>query len=169
MKGILEYGKQGWVVKWSDPEARPDAAHWEYIPLYPYEVCTTKQVDDQTIELRLGGDSVYISGEVVEFRMLNDFGEDYMIESVALLKKKVKRRESVVEWLQKAMQPHLSHEQRMQFEGLYQQAKQMEAQHMVEYHGWMLRNDIQENAELFFHFGDLDMVSLFFENNGVDV
>ena len=52
---------------------------------------------------------------------------------------------------------------------IYKQAKQMEKEQIINFHGWMLRNDTQENAELFFHYGDMDMVSLFFENNGEDV
>ncbi len=30
-----------------------------------------------------------------------------------------------IEWLQQSMEIHLSHEQKMQYEGLYQQAKEM--------------------------------------------
>lgn len=34
-------------------------------------------------------------------------------------------KETLVEWLQQSMEIHLSHEQKMQFEGLYQQANEM--------------------------------------------
>lgn len=34
-------------------------------------------------------------------------------------------KETSVEWLQKSMEIHLSHEQKMQFEGLYQQSNEM--------------------------------------------
>ena len=39
--------------------------------------------------------------------------------------------QSSIEWLQQSMEIHLSHEQKIQFEGLYQQAKEM---HEVEMH-----------------------------------
>jgi hypothetical protein len=35
-----------------------------------------------------------------------------------------------VEWLQQSMEIHLSHEQKMQFEGLYQEAKEMHKEEM---------------------------------------
>ena len=34
-------------------------------------------------------------------------------------------QQTAVEWLQQSMEIHLSHEQKMQYEGLFQQAKEM--------------------------------------------
>ena len=36
------------------------------------------------------------------------------------------KKQTSVDWLHKSMLSHLSHEQQMQFEGLFQQAKEME-------------------------------------------
>lgn len=41
-------------------------------------------------------------------------------------------KQTVVEQLQIWLNSHLSHEQQMQFEGLFQQAKQMEKQQIIE-------------------------------------
>jgi hypothetical protein len=40
-------------------------------------------------------------------------------------------QQTAVEWLQEVIINHLSHEQQMQVEGLFQQAKQMEADKIV--------------------------------------
>jgi len=39
---------------------------------------------------------------------------------------------TAVEWLQECLDLHLNHEQKMQYEGLFQQAKQMEKEQIVE-------------------------------------
>jgi hypothetical protein len=39
-------------------------------------------------------------------------------------------KQTAVEWLQECLSIHLSHQQQMQFEGLFQQAKAMEKEQM---------------------------------------
>ena len=39
---------------------------------------------------------------------------------------------TAVEWLQECLNLHLTHDQKMQFEGLFQQAKEMEKQQIIE-------------------------------------
>jgi hypothetical protein len=39
-------------------------------------------------------------------------------------------KQTAVEWLQECLSIHLSHQQQMQFEGLFQQAKAMEKEHI---------------------------------------
>jgi len=38
----------------------------------------------------------------------------------------MENKQTAVEWLQECLDLHLNHEQKMQYEGLFQQAKQME-------------------------------------------
>jgi hypothetical protein len=40
---------------------------------------------------------------------------------------------TAVEWLQNCLNIHLSFEQKMQFEGLFQQAKEMQDKQMIDY------------------------------------
>ena len=40
-------------------------------------------------------------------------------------------KQTVVEWLQESLSIHFSFEQKMQFEGLFQQAKEMEKEHIM--------------------------------------
>ena len=40
------------------------------------------------------------------------------------------KKQTAVEWLQECLNLHLTHEQKMQFEGLFQQAKEMEKQQL---------------------------------------
>ena len=42
------------------------------------------------------------------------------------------KKQTSVDWLHKSMLSHLSHEQQMQFEGLFQQAKEMEGEHTMD-------------------------------------
>ena len=52
-------------------------------------------------------------------------------------------QQTAVEWLQECLDLHLNHEQKMQYEGLFQQAKQMEKkQHK---HTWLYEGNI-DNA-----------------------
>jgi hypothetical protein len=48
------------------------------------------------------------------------------------------QEQTAVEWLQECLNLHLTHEQKMQFEGLFQQAKEMELQQLDDYYhgGW---------------------------------
>jgi hypothetical protein len=39
-------------------------------------------------------------------------------------------KQTAVEWLQECLSSHLSHQEQMQFEGLFQQAKAMEKEHI---------------------------------------
>lgn len=41
---------------------------------------------------------------------------------------------TAVEWLQEALSLHLSHEQKVQFEGLFQQSLEMEKEQIIEAH-----------------------------------
>ena len=41
-------------------------------------------------------------------------------------------KQTAVEWLQECLQLHLTHEQKMQYEGLFQQAKAMEKDQIIE-------------------------------------
>ena len=41
-------------------------------------------------------------------------------------------KQTAVEWLQECLNLHLTHEQKMQFEGLFQQAKEMEKQQIID-------------------------------------
>lgn len=43
-------------------------------------------------------------------------------------------KQTAVEWLQECLSSHLTHEQQMQFEGLYQQALSMEKEQIVKAH-----------------------------------
>jgi hypothetical protein len=43
-------------------------------------------------------------------------------------------KQTAVEWLQECLSSHLSHQEQMQFEGLFQQAKQMEKEQIVDAH-----------------------------------
>jgi hypothetical protein len=42
-------------------------------------------------------------------------------------------KQTAVEWLQECLSSHLSHQEQMQFEGLFQQAKAMEKEQMFSY------------------------------------
>ena len=42
-------------------------------------------------------------------------------------------KETAVEFLQESLSIHLSHQQQMQFEGLFQQAKEMEKEQMCDF------------------------------------
>jgi len=42
------------------------------------------------------------------------------------------KKQTAVEWLRECLNLHLTHEQKMQFEGLFQQAKEMEKQQIKE-------------------------------------
>jgi hypothetical protein len=41
-------------------------------------------------------------------------------------------KQTAVEWLQDCLNIHFSFEQKMQFEGLFQQAKELEKQHIID-------------------------------------
>ena len=41
-------------------------------------------------------------------------------------------KQTAVEWLQECLNLHLTHDQKMQYEGLFQQAKEMEKQQIME-------------------------------------
>ena len=41
---------------------------------------------------------------------------------------------------------------------IYEQAKKMEKERMIEFHKWMIENDTAQNAEKHFHFTDSDML-----------
>ena len=41
---------------------------------------------------------------------------------------------------------------------IYEQAKKMEKEQMIEFHKWMIENDTAQNAEKHFHFTDSDML-----------
>jgi len=43
----------------------------------------------------------------------------------------MKKKQTAVDWLQECLLTHFSHEQIMQFEGLFQQAKEMEKQQII--------------------------------------
>ena len=41
---------------------------------------------------------------------------------------------------------------------IYEQAKEMEKEQIIEFHKWMIENDTVQNAEKHFHFTDSDML-----------
>ena len=41
---------------------------------------------------------------------------------------------------------------------IYEQAKELEKNRMIEFHKWMIENDTAQNAEKHFHFTDSDML-----------
>ena len=45
-------------------------------------------------------------------------------------------KQTSIEWLQECMQLHLTHQQQMQFEGLFQQAKDMEKEQIIDAATW---------------------------------
>lgn len=46
----------------------------------------------------------------------------------------MENKQTAVEWLQEALSLHLTHEQKVQFEGLFQQAIEMERDQIIEAH-----------------------------------
>ena len=56
-------------------------------------------------------------------------------------------KQTAVEWLQECLSIHLTHEQQMQFEGLFQQAKEMEKKTIIDF-AWemsgLTRKEIEE-------------------------
>ena len=52
------------------------------------------------------------------------------------------KKQSSVEWLQECLNLHLTHEQQMQFEGLFQQAKQIHKQEIEDAY-WDGGEDVQ--------------------------
>lgn len=54
------------------------------------------------------------------------------------------KRQSSIEWLQECMLIHLTHEQQMQFEGLFQQAEEMRKQEIIE--AWCNGYDEEDRA-----------------------
>ena len=42
-------------------------------------------------------------------------------------------------------------------------AKEMEREHMIGFHKWMLENDTEQNAEKHFHFTDNDMLDEYYK------
>ena len=52
------------------------------------------------------------------------------------------KTQTAVEWLQEALSLHLSFDQKVQFEGLFQQAKEMERDQIIEAHdaAWIAMN-----------------------------
>jgi hypothetical protein len=62
-------------------------------------------------------------------------------------------KQTAVEWLQEALSIHLTFEQQMQFEGLFQQAKEMEKEqrnYFVELSKWIIENkrSVFDNADI---------------------
>jgi hypothetical protein len=49
------------------------------------------------------------------------------------------KKKTAVEQLQEWLNSHLSHDQQMQFEGLFQQAKQLEKQQIID--AWIVENN----------------------------
>jgi hypothetical protein len=56
-------------------------------------------------------------------------------------------KQTTVEWLQESML--LCHEQQMQFEGLFQQAKQMHKEQIINAHGIKNRGGFKSNGSFF--------------------
>ena len=50
-------------------------------------------------------------------------------------------KQTAVEWLQECLNLHLTHDQKMQYEGLFQQAKEMEKQQIMD--AWDDGNDTE--------------------------
>lgn len=46
----------------------------------------------------------------------------------------MENKQTAVEWLQEALSLHITHEQKVQFEGLFQQANEMEKEQIIEAH-----------------------------------
>ena len=61
-------------------------------------------------------------------------------------------QQTAVEWLQECLDLHLNHEQKMQYEGLFQQAKQMEKEQIVE--AWNDGNFLGRNGNILADYSD---------------
>jgi len=59
-------------------------------------------------------------------------------------------KNSSIEWLQECISIHLTHEQQMQFEGLFQQAKEMHKQEILEAHEEGVEHDYYGEAEEYY-------------------
>ena len=81
-------------------------------------------------------------------------------------------KQTAVEWLTKQissskyfyklMEEIESRSTIVQPNGILQQAKAMEREHMIGFHKWMLENDTEQNAEKHFHFTDNDMLDEYY-------
>ena len=68
-------------------------------------------------------------------------------------------KQTAVEFLQECLSIHLSHQQQMQFEGLFQQAKEMEKEQIVsahingqsEFDNGAYRQEVIDNAEQYYN------------------
>ena len=61
-------------------------------------------------------------------------------------------QQTAVEWLQECLDLHLNHEQKMQYEGLFQQAKQMEKEQIQE--AWNDGNFLGRNGNILADYSD---------------
>jgi DNA repair photolyase len=46
--------------------------------------------------------------------------------------------------------------------GVFQEALEKEKEQMIRFHKWMLKNDILENSEKYFHYDDNDMLNEYY-------
>ena len=67
-------------------------------------------------------------------------------------------KQTAVEFLQECLSIHLSHQQQMQFEGLFQQAKEMEKEMIMDAHSdgafhtdWDENTSVIENAQDYYN------------------
>ena len=76
-------------------------------------------------------------------------------------KNKPMKKQTSVEWLISKLENLLSIEDyaRLLSEDVFEQAKQMEHERLIDFHRWMKQNDIEENAEQYFHYSDSDMLN----------
>lgn len=68
--------------------------------------------------------------------------------------------QTTIDWLEDNLigNPH-SEEDFKHNINIWGQAKQMEKEQIIEFHNWMIKNDIPENAEKYFHYSDNDMLN----------
>ena len=70
-------------------------------------------------------------------------------------------KKAAVEWLIIQIYKHWGNED-VSFQTLFEQAKEMEKDRMIEFHKWMIKNDTTQNAEKHFHFTDSDMLNEYY-------
>ena len=67
-------------------------------------------------------------------------------------------KQTVVEWFQDQIIKIVNGTCDLSEIQIYEQAKKMEKERMIEFHKWMIENDTVQNAEKHFHFTDSDML-----------
>jgi hypothetical protein len=76
-------------------------------------------------------------------------------------------KQSSIEWLEECLSIHFTHEQKMQFEGLFQQAKAMHKQEMIEFAQEVFRNRYNQVHQSLSHISD-DIYNEKYGKNDID-